>query len=146
MSESRTVTCDACSRDLTSTGNCNDYRLALVPESIPSRGGAVTDWMNYPAIEKNRTLLRDALSHDLDHVTIPTYNSRQHMNNVPRIGWSNTYQAPLVWNEHHSTWEVYTGCGYCMQYLDTSPDDLVELHTQDPSAAASKPMLSSERP
>lgn len=52
MSESRTVTCDTCGRDLTSTGNCNDYRLALVPESIPSGPGAVTDWMNYPAIEK----------------------------------------------------------------------------------------------
>lgn len=38
-----TITCDACERDLTSTGNGIDWRLALLNQAIPSRPGPVTD-------------------------------------------------------------------------------------------------------
>lgn len=47
------ITCDGCGKDLTTTGNSVDYRLALVNEAIPSGGGAVTDMMVYPPIERN---------------------------------------------------------------------------------------------
>jgi hypothetical protein len=36
------VTCDQCKKDLTTTGNCEGYRIALSSEPIPSCGGAVT--------------------------------------------------------------------------------------------------------
>lgn len=52
MTVKSSVTCDACGRDLTSTGNNIDWRLALVPQRIPSRGGIVTDMMIPPAIEE----------------------------------------------------------------------------------------------
>jgi hypothetical protein len=44
------ITCDRCEADLTTTGNCEDYRLALVNERVPSRGGATTDMIVYPLI------------------------------------------------------------------------------------------------
>ena len=47
------IKCDGCGRDLTSTGNCEDYRLALIVERIPSRGGAVTAMAVYPPISQN---------------------------------------------------------------------------------------------
>lgn len=36
------VTCDGCGRDLTSTSNCVDYRLALTVEGVPSSGRIAT--------------------------------------------------------------------------------------------------------
>lgn len=36
------VTCDGCGKDITTTGNCVDYRLALVVESIPCGRNMVT--------------------------------------------------------------------------------------------------------
>ncbi len=44
MPRALTITCDHCGRDLTTTGNCEDYRVRLVSEGIPPRsgGGAVT--------------------------------------------------------------------------------------------------------
>lgn len=42
------VTCDGCERDLTTTGNSEAYRLCLKSESIPSRGGVVTDMVAFP--------------------------------------------------------------------------------------------------
>jgi hypothetical protein len=47
------VTCDGCGADLTTTGNCEDYRLGLIVESIPSRGGAVTAMAAYPPLERD---------------------------------------------------------------------------------------------
>lgn len=47
------ITCDACGKDLTETGNCVDYRLALINENIQSVGGFVTSAMRYPAIKHN---------------------------------------------------------------------------------------------
>ncbi len=51
MGALRQFKCDACGRDLTTTGNSIDYRLALKNEHVPSVGGFVTDMMVYPAIE-----------------------------------------------------------------------------------------------
>ena len=45
------IICDKCGKDLTTTGNSIDYRLALINQSIPSWGGIVTDMMVYPPIE-----------------------------------------------------------------------------------------------
>jgi hypothetical protein len=45
------VTCDQCGRDLTTTGNCEDFRIVLANESIPSWGGAVTSMAIYPPLE-----------------------------------------------------------------------------------------------
>lgn len=42
MTEHKKITCDACERDLTYTGNCVEYRLALNVESIPANSGFVT--------------------------------------------------------------------------------------------------------
>lgn len=49
VSEKVEVTCDACGRDLTATGNCEDYRLVVKSEALPAwwqveglGGGAVT--------------------------------------------------------------------------------------------------------
>lgn len=49
-----TITCDQCGKDLATTGNCVDYRIALKNESIPSwGGGAVTAMMIYPPLEQD---------------------------------------------------------------------------------------------
>jgi hypothetical protein len=45
------IACDGCGDDLTTTGNCVDYRLALLNETIPTRGGFVTMMVMYPAID-----------------------------------------------------------------------------------------------
>lgn len=39
-----TVTCDApgCGKDLTATGNCDDYRIAVGVERLPARSDIVT--------------------------------------------------------------------------------------------------------
>jgi hypothetical protein len=47
------ISCDECGADLSYSGNSVDYRVALLNESIPSRGGFVTDMMIYPALEQN---------------------------------------------------------------------------------------------
>ena len=36
------ITCDQCGEDITTTGNCVDYRIVLANQSIPSLGGVVT--------------------------------------------------------------------------------------------------------
>lgn len=46
------VSCNQCGNDLTHTGNCIDYRIALCNERIPSKGSAaVTDMHISPPIE-----------------------------------------------------------------------------------------------
>jgi hypothetical protein len=40
------VTCDQCGRDITSTGNCEDWRLALVNERIPHYGRGTSTLMS----------------------------------------------------------------------------------------------------
>lgn len=52
------ITCDACGRDLTTSGNSINYRLALRSENIPSSGPVVTDMMVYPAIERDAHFCR----------------------------------------------------------------------------------------
>jgi hypothetical protein len=47
------ITCDSCKRNISFTGNSIDYRLALINEKIPSRGGAVSDMYMLPLIEDN---------------------------------------------------------------------------------------------
>jgi hypothetical protein len=54
MGKSVKIICDNCGRDLTITGNSIDYRLALMNQSIPSRGGAVTDVMVYPPLDSDK--------------------------------------------------------------------------------------------
>lgn len=56
MGDTRTITCDGCGIDLTYTGNSVDYRLRLTSETKghPHDGGAVTDMMIYPAIERDQ--------------------------------------------------------------------------------------------
>jgi hypothetical protein len=51
MPETHKFECDQCGRDLTTTGNCVDYRLALLNERLPSRGPVVTSMAIYPPIE-----------------------------------------------------------------------------------------------
>jgi len=55
MPRTETITCDApgCGRDLTSSGNCVDYRLALVNEHVPSRAGAVTLMHKTPSLDRD---------------------------------------------------------------------------------------------
>ena len=50
MSKVTTVTCDGCTRDISTTGNSVDWRLALLNQMVPSRGGFVTDMMIYPIL------------------------------------------------------------------------------------------------
>lgn len=53
------VTCDACGKDLTYTGNCVDYRLLVTSESLGSGRGedgrsyAVTAMMIYPPVDRS---------------------------------------------------------------------------------------------
>jgi hypothetical protein len=37
-----TVTCDACGRDISTTTNCVDFRLALTTERLPAESDVVT--------------------------------------------------------------------------------------------------------
>lgn len=53
MAKITEITCDGCGNDLTTTSNREDYRLALLNESVLSGGGAVTAMGAYPAIEQN---------------------------------------------------------------------------------------------
>ena len=47
------VTCDKCGKDITTTGNCENWRLAVINEPIPSRGGVVTLMHAEPVLETN---------------------------------------------------------------------------------------------
>lgn len=53
MGKNVTVTCDNCNADLTYTYNCIDYRLALMNQHMPSKGGAVTAMLIHPIIDKD---------------------------------------------------------------------------------------------
>jgi len=46
--------CDHCSKDLTVTTNCIDYRLTLTPERIPSVSGPVTAMLIHPPIDSDK--------------------------------------------------------------------------------------------
>lgn len=46
------VTCDECGSDLTSTGNCMDYRLVVQSERIGSRVGVVTAMYLGPQLDE----------------------------------------------------------------------------------------------
>lgn len=45
------ITCDQCGRDLTTTGNCEDFRIAVVNERITVTGGAVTSMSIEPHLQ-----------------------------------------------------------------------------------------------
>ena len=53
MSKTVEIKCDQCGRDLSATGNCIDYRLALLNQEIPTQGGANTLMMSYPALDQD---------------------------------------------------------------------------------------------
>ena len=47
------VTCDGCGKDLTTTDNSVDYLLALMNQSLPTRGPVVTDLGIRPKIKRD---------------------------------------------------------------------------------------------
>ncbi len=47
------VLCDQCEADLTYTGNCVDYRLALLNQNIPLKGDFATSMALYPCIKRD---------------------------------------------------------------------------------------------
>jgi hypothetical protein len=51
--ETNKIICDNCKADLTTTGNSIDYRLALISQLIPGWGGAVTDMLISPPIDRS---------------------------------------------------------------------------------------------
>lgn len=53
MGKTVKITCDGCGSDLTTTGNCDAYRLHLSNERIPSAGGFVTMMGMYPVLESD---------------------------------------------------------------------------------------------
>ena len=49
------IICDGCGKDLTYTGNSVDYRLALVSQPMPSKGGGAASYrLIYPAIKSTK--------------------------------------------------------------------------------------------
>ena len=52
--EARKVTCDGCEKDLTYTGNCEDWRLVLANQAIPQPpgDGFVTLMAAYPPVDR----------------------------------------------------------------------------------------------
>ena len=70
------IKCDQCGRDLSATENCVDYRLALLNQEIPSRGGAVTSMMRYPPLDQDAYFcgtrcLKAWVSAELEKVEMP---------------------------------------------------------------------------
>ena len=53
MASHFSITCDGCGADLTTTGNSEDWRLALLNQFIPSRGGIVTDMAISPILKSD---------------------------------------------------------------------------------------------
>jgi hypothetical protein len=47
MTAKTEIKCDGCGRDITYTGNCEDWRLVLSNEAMGSRGGFVTAMAKY---------------------------------------------------------------------------------------------------
>ncbi len=60
-----TVTCDNCSKDLTTTGNCVDYRIVLASEEIPSRGNVATLMNIEPQLDRPLALVHPTHLHQL---------------------------------------------------------------------------------
>ncbi len=46
------ITCDQCGHDLTLTSNCEDWRIVLKSEPIPSREGFVTSMAILPPLHE----------------------------------------------------------------------------------------------
>lgn len=53
MARTETVTCDQCGANLTSTGNCEGWRIVLANQRIPSRGSVVTAMAKYPHLNQD---------------------------------------------------------------------------------------------
>lgn len=53
MGKTTEIRCDGCDADITTTSNCEDYRLALINESIPAREGPVTLMGKRPLLDGN---------------------------------------------------------------------------------------------
>ena len=47
------VICDACWRNLTTTNNCVDYRLALIVQGLPHESGLVTNMAISPPLDED---------------------------------------------------------------------------------------------
>ncbi len=47
------VTCDVCQRDLTTTTNCEGWRMLLTCEAIPPRGNTVTLMHVAPQLDRS---------------------------------------------------------------------------------------------
>lgn len=48
------ITCDQCDKDITTTGNCEDWRLILKNEEIPAFDSMVTDMAISPILSDDR--------------------------------------------------------------------------------------------
>lgn len=49
----REVKCDNCKRDISTSTNSEDWRLALINQAIPSRSEVVTDMMMSPPLYRD---------------------------------------------------------------------------------------------
>ena len=60
MTVEHKITCDACGKDLTYTGNSVDYRLALISQAKGTYPGAhaVTDMLIAPPLERDKHFCR----------------------------------------------------------------------------------------
>lgn len=49
------ITCDCCQNDITTTGNCIGYRIALINQNRPSysKSGVVTSAGAYPSLKQD---------------------------------------------------------------------------------------------
>lgn len=54
MGLNQIITCDACGQDLTTTTNSEAYRLALVNQSIPSKGHNLTLVHRFPHLDQDK--------------------------------------------------------------------------------------------
>lgn len=48
MTRSNTIACDTCGKNIATTSNCEDWRISLRNEPVPSQGGVVTLMASYP--------------------------------------------------------------------------------------------------
>lgn len=117
------IKCDGCGADLTSTGNCVDYRLSLENENIPTRGGFVTSMGAYPAIDRN--------CHFCDLRCLDLWTDRRRHRNQLWKDWNEK------WKEEHGTkHENMLGNGKFTWSYPVPPDDVRKARDAEFDAAA----------
>ena len=121
MPKTTKILCDTCGADITSTGNSVDWRIALINQHIPSRGGMVTDMWITPQLKDDVYFCNAGCLRAWIVKNIPAPNPEAYKEALEIEKFQNASEAPLV--------DGVDNVKTKDEWKDKSPEDDPDFHS-----------------